>query len=118
MAKASTSKAPLLAVGLLLAAAPADPRGLLASLVGHTKAELVRRFGPPRDTITTVDGERLLYETFDTGHVGGMSGQSTRAGGPDDFGLFPRGYSFHCHTEVVIADGLVRAFNRTGNDCR
>ncbi len=98
-----------------LSAAPADPSDTLSRLVGHSKAELIQRFGQPADTVRTIDGERLFYETLDAGRVGGMSGRNTRAGGPGGFGPF--GYSFRCRTEVVIADGRVRAFNRSGNDC-
>ena len=101
-----------------LQAAPPDAYDTLSRLVGHSKAELIQRFGQPVDTLPTIDGERLFYETLDTGRVGGVSGRSTRAGGPGGFGLFPGGYSFRCKTEVVIADGRVRAFNRSGNDCR
>ena len=111
----------LVVIVVLLAsslAARIDPVDTLSSLVGHSKAELVQRFGPPSNAITTVDGERLIYETLDAGRVGGISGQNTRAGGPGDFGLFPRTYSFRCRTEVVIADNRVRAFNRSGNGCQ
>ena len=100
-----------------LSAASADAYDTLSRLVGHSKAELIQRFGPPVDTVTTIDGERLFYETSDVGRVGGVSGRNTRAGGPGGFGLFPGGYSFRCRTEVVIADNRVRAFNRSGNDC-
>ena len=96
-------------------AAPADAYDTLSRLIGHSKSELIQRFGQPADTVTTIDGERLFYETLDTGRVGGMSGRNTRAGGPGGFSGF--GYSFRCRTEVVIADGRVRAFNRSGNDC-
>ncbi len=117
----SAKRAPSAVLVLLLSvpaqAAPPDAYDTLSRLVGHSKAELVQRFGQPNDTITTIDGERLFYETLDTGRVGGVSGRSTRAGGPSGFGLFPGGYSFRCKTEVVIADGRVRAFNRSGNDC-
>lgn len=110
------------ALALLLAspalAAPGDTRAVLSGLVGRSKAEVIRRLGPPSDTVTTVDGERLFYETLDAGRVGGRSGQDTRAGGAGGFGPFPRSYSFRCRTEVVIRDGRVRAFNRSGNDCR
>ncbi len=99
-------------------AAQADPYDALSRLVGHSKTELIQRFGQPSDAITTIDGERLIYETLDAGRVNGRSGQNTRAGGPGDFGLFPRTYSFRCRTEVVIADSRVRAFNRSGNGCR
>ena len=119
---ASARHAPAAALALLLSvpaqAAPPDSHDALSRLVGHSKAELIQRFGQPSDTVTTIDGERLFYETLDTGRVGGVSGRSTRAGGPGGFGLFPGGYSFRCKTEVVIADGRVRAFNRSGNDCR
>ncbi len=111
------SMTPLLSMPPSIAAA-ANPNDTLSSLVGHSKADLIQRLGPPSDTITTIDGERLIYETLDAGRVGGISGRHTRAGGPDDFGLFPRSYSFRCKTEVVIAGGHVRAFNRSGNDCR
>ena len=50
--------------------------------------------------------------------IGGVSGRSTRAGGADDLHPFRRSYSFRCKTEVVIAGGHVRAFSRSGNDCR
>jgi len=103
---------------VLPAAAQADAYDTLSRLVGHSKAEVIERLGPPSDALTTIDGERLIYETLDAGRVGGLSGRNTRAGGPGDFGLFPRIYSFRCKTEVVIADGRVRAFNRSGNDCR
>lgn len=106
-----------LALALAPSAAQADPYDTLSRLIGHGKAELIQRFGQPADAVTTVDGERLFYETLDTGRVGGVSGRNTRAGGPGGFGLFPGGYSFRCRTEVVIADGRVRAFNRSGNDC-
>ena len=107
---------------LLLAASPpaahGDVRATLSGLVGHSKAELVQRLGPPSDAITTIDGERLLYETLDAGQLGDRSGQNTRAG--DSVGVGPdfRSYSFRCTTEVVIRDGRVAAFNRSGNDCR
>jgi len=116
----SLSPSAVLAALLLMApplAAQGDPYSVLSSLVGHSKAELIRRFGQPADVITTIDGERLIYETLDAGRVGGNSGQNTRAGGRGDSTLSLRSYSFHCTTEVVIADGHVRAFNRSGNDC-
>ena len=118
---ASARRAASAALALLLSApaqaAPADAYDTLSRLIGHSKAELIQRFGQPADVVTTIDGERLFYETLDTGRVGGVSGRDTRAGGPGGFGLFPGGYSFRCKTEVVIADGRVRAFNRSGNDC-
>ena len=92
-------------------------REALSALVGHSRAELIQRFGPPSDAVTTVDGERLFYETLDAGQVGPRAALSTRAGGPGDVGPFPRTYSFRCRTEVVIRDGRVQAFNRSGNDC-
>jgi len=106
----------LFSIGSTLAA-QVDAYDVLSSLIGHSKAELVQRFGQPVDTITTIDGERLIYETLDAGRIGG-TGRSTRAGGADDFRQFSRSYSFRCRTEVVIARGRVRAFNRSGNDCR
>ena len=114
LAKHALSAA-LMLVSAPLKAAPPDNYDTLSRLVGHSKAELIQRFGHPNDTLTTIDGERLFYETLDAGRVGGVSGRNTRAGGPGGFGLF--GYSFHCKTEVVVADGRVRAFNRSGNDC-
>ena len=121
MTRALAKHAPSAALMLLLSApvqaAPPDVYDTLSRLVGHSKAELIQRFGQPNDTVTTIDGERLFYQTLDTGRVGGVSGRSTRAGGPGGFGLFPGGYSFRCKTEVVIADGHVRAFNRSGNGC-
>ncbi len=108
-------------LALLLAAWPAfaqaDIRAVLSGLVGRSKAEVIGRLGPPYDTVTTLDGERLLYETLDAGRIGGRSGQDTRAGGTGG-GPFPRSYTFRCRTEVVIRDGRVAAFNRSGNDCR
>ena len=98
-------------------AAHAGVRDVLAALVGHPKADLIRRFGEPGETVTTVDGERLLYETLDAGFVGARSGEHTRAGGPGDIGPWPRAYSFPCRTEVVVRDGLVQAFNRRGTGC-
>lgn len=121
MARALAKHVPSAALLLLLSApvqaAPPDAYDTLSRLVGHSKAELIQRFGQPNDAVATIDGERLFYETLDVGRVGGVSGRSTRAGGPGGFGLFPGGYSFRCKTEVVIADGRVRAFNRSGNDC-
>lgn len=108
----------LMAALLQPVAARADLRDALAALVGHPKADLIRRFGQPGETVTTVDGERLLYETLDAGFVGAGSGLNTRAGGPSDVGPWPRAYSFPCRTEVVVRDGLVQAFNRRGTGCR
>ena len=116
-AKRGTPAALVLLLAASASAAPADPYDTLSRLIGHGKAELIQRFGQPVDTVRTIDGERLFYETLDTGRVGGVSGRDTRAGGPGGFGLFPGGYSFRCKTEVVIADGRVRAFSRSGNDC-
>ena len=116
-ARRAASAALMLLLSASARAAPADAYDTLSRLIGHSKAELIQRFGPPADVVTTIDGERLFYETLDTGRVGGVSGRNTRAGGPGGFGLFPGGYSFRCKTEVVIADGRVRAFNRSGNDC-
>lgn len=106
----------LLALPSLLAA-QGDPYSVLSSLIGHSEAELIRRFGQPADKITTIDGERLIYETLDAGRSGGRSGQNARDGDRDDSGLSLRSYAFRCRTEVVIADGRMRAFNRSGNDC-
>jgi len=116
----ATCGGPVLVIALLSTslAAQVDPYNTLSRLVGHSKAELIQRFGPPSDAFTTIDGERLIYETLDTGRVNGRSGQNTRAGGSGDFGLFPRTYSFRCRTEVVIADSRVHAFNCSGNGCR
>jgi hypothetical protein len=100
-----------------LLVAQTDAYGVLSSLIGHSVAELIRRFGQPADKITTIDGERLIYETLDAGRTGGRSGQNSRDGNRDDSGLSLRSYAFRCRTEVVIADGHVRAFNRSGNDC-
>ncbi len=108
---------------LLLLASPSllvaqgDAYSLLSSLVGHSEAELIWRFGQPADKITTIDGKRFIYETLDAGRTGGRSGQNARDGDRDDSGLSLRSYAFRCRTEVVIADGRVRAFNRRGNDC-
>ncbi len=97
--------------------AGAGGREALSSLVGRSEAEAVRRLGPPADRLPTVDGARLFYETLDAGRIGGRGGD-TRAGGPGGVGALYGTYSFRCRTEVVIRDGLVAAFNRTGNDCR
>ncbi len=107
----------LLALLLAVPAARGDTREVLSGLVGRSKAEVIRRLGPPSDAVTTIDGERLFYETLDAGRIGGRSGQETRANEPSRLGPFPRTYSFHCKTEVVIRDGRVQAFNRSGNDC-
>ena len=107
----------LLLAGTPARAAQADTRAVLSGLVGRSKADVVQRLGPPSDTVTTVDGERLFYETLDAGLVNGRSGQETRANEPRGVGLFPRTYSFRCRTEIVIRDGRVQAFNRSGNDC-
>ena len=120
---ASGYPAPWGLVALLLAATPApaaqaDTRAVLSGLVGHGKADVIQRLGPPSDTVTTVDGERLFYETLDAGRIGDRSGQATRANEPRGLGAFPRTYSFRCRTEIVIRDGRVQAFNRSGNDCR
>ena len=108
-------------LALLLAAfvpsARGDTREVLSGLVGRSKADVIRRLGPPSDAVTTVDGERLFYETLDAGRIGDRSGQATRANEPGRLGPFPRSYSFRCRTEVVIRDGRVQAFNRSGNDC-
>jgi hypothetical protein len=113
----------LIVLMLLLPMSPpltarADAYDVLSGLVGHSKAELIQRLGPPSDTITTIGGERLIYETLDAGRIGGISGRDSRAGGADDFRSLSRSYAFRCKTEVVIAEGRVRAFNRSGNDCR
>ena len=107
----------LMSMAPSLLAAQSDPYSLLSSLIGHSEAELIRRFGQPADKITTIDGERLIYETLDAGRTGGRSGQNARDGDRDDSGLSLRSYAFRCRTEVVIADGRVRAFKRSGNDC-
>ncbi len=114
-ARCGTPAALMLLLAAPASAAQADAYDTLSRLIGHSKAELIQRFGQPADAVTTIDGERLFYETLDVGRVGGVSGRNTRAGGPGGFGPF--GYSFRCRTEVVIADGRVRAFNRSGNDC-
>ena len=117
------SVAALAAAGALLLAwlqpARADAtREVLSALVGRSKAEVVRRLGPPGDTVTTVDGERLFYETLDAGRIGGRGGGDTRANSPSGIGALRGSYAFRCRTEVVIRDGRVAAFNRSGNDCR
>ena len=108
----------LLLATVSVPAARGDTREVLSGLVGRSKAEVIRRLGPPSDAVTTIDGERLFYETLDAGRIGDRSGQETRANEPSRLGPFPRTYSFRCKTEVVIRDGRVQAFNRSGNDCR
>ncbi len=115
------AKSPLPLLGLLLAAAPAqgadlDTRAALEHLMGRSKADVVRTLGPRGDTVNTVDGQRLFYEKIDAGRIGARAGQGARddSGGT---GLSSRDYSFRCRTEVVIRDGKVAAFNRSGNDC-
>ncbi len=115
--KPSSLLALLLAASSPLAA-HGDSRSVLSGLVGRSKAELIQRFGFPSDAATDVGGERLIYDTLDSGQVGGRSGRGTRAGGLGDIGPYPRTYSFRCRTEVAIRDGRVQAFNRSGNDCR
>ena len=107
-------------VVLALLAGPAlagtDQRALLEGLVGRPEAEVIRRLGPPTDRKVTLDGERLFYQTIDAGRFGATAGQGAR----DDSGntgLSLRDYSFRCQVEVVIRDGRMAAFNRTGNDC-
>lgn len=117
LARRAASATLILLLSAPAQAAPADAYDTLSRLIGHSKAELIQRFGQPADAVKTIEGERLFYETSDTGRIGGVSGRDTRAGGLGGFGLFPGGYSFRCKTEVVIADGRVRAFNRSGNDC-
>ena len=107
----------LLLAAVSVPAARGDTREVLSGLVGRSKAEVVRRLGPPSEAVTTIDGERLFYETLDAGRIGDRSGQATRANEPSRLGPFPRSYSFRCKTEVVIRDGRVQAFNRSGNDC-
>ena len=99
-------------------AAHADARAVLAGLVGHSKAELIRRLGFPTDAVTTIDGERLYYENLDTGPVNGRAGQRSRPGWSSDIHPYRQSYSFRCRTEIVIRDGTVAAYNRSGNDCR
>lgn len=98
-------------------AARCDSRSVLSGLVGHSKAELIQRFGFPNDAVTTIDGEILIYDTLDAGQVGGRSGRGTRAGGFGSIGPYARSYSFRCRTELVIRNGVLQAFNRSGNDC-
>ena len=107
----------LLLAAVSVPAARGDTREVLSGLVGRSKAEVIRRLGPPSDAVTTIDGERLFYETLDAGRIGDRSGQATRANEPSRLGPSFRTYSFHCKTEVVIRDGRVQAFNRNGNDC-
>ena len=94
-----------------------DTRAELAAMVGHSKAELIQRFGYPSDVVKTVDGEFLTYDSIDAGRVDGRDGQRTRAGWEDDARPYARSYSFRCTTHVVIRNGTVQAFNRNGNDC-
>ncbi len=102
----------------LLLAAAGDTRSVLIGLIGHSKADVIARLGPPTDTQTTVNGERLTYERLDAFRPYGQSGGNTRAGGPYDGPLSPRIASFQCNTTVVIRYGVVQAFGRQGNDCR
>ena len=108
--------------GLLVAAAiaqarPSDLRDVLAGLVGHSKTDLIARIGQPVETITTVDGERLLYESLDAGNFSGRGGANLRADRSGDGNLSLGSYAFRCTTEVVIRDARVAAFNSRGNGC-
>ncbi len=98
-------------------AAHGDTRAELSRLVGHSKAELIQRFGYPTDAITTVDGEILTYDSIDAGHVNGRAGERTRDEYSASSRPYAHSYSFRCRTEVVIRDAVVQAFNRAGNDC-
>lgn len=111
------TRALVIAACLLLLGAN-DTRSVLIGLIGRSKADVIARLGPPTDTQTTVNGERLTYERLDATRPYGNSGGNTRAGGPDDGPLGPRIASFRCDTTVVIRDGIVQAFDRQGNNCR
>ncbi len=108
----------LIVSACVLLIAAGDTRSVLVGLVGHSKADVIARLGPPTGTQTTVNGERLTYERLDAFRPYGVSGGNTRAGGPYDGPFSPRIASFRCDTTVVIRDGVMQAFGREGNDCR
>ena len=112
------ARVPLFAGLLMLVPFPAysDQREVLESLMGHTTAEIVQRLGPPGERRIAIDGERLFYDRLDAGRFGGRAGSDARDRS-GDAGLSLRDYEFRCRTEIVIRNGRMQAFNRTGNDC-
>jgi hypothetical protein len=112
------ARVPLFAGLLMLTPflAHSDQRQVLENLMGHTTAEVVQRLGPPGERRIAIDGERLFYDRLDAGRFGGRAGSDARDTSGNT-GLSLRDYEFRCRTEIVIRNGRMQAFNRTGNDC-
>jgi len=113
----------MILVMALVSSAPAHAKAdeasaLLQSLVGKDQTEVELRMGPP-DRIESHGVQTFLrYRQFDSWRTGSK---------PDSFG-YSQGYSggagfrgtasFNCLTTVVLVDGIVRSYSRSGIGCR
>jgi len=114
---ASAGLLALVIAGTVAHAAPGDADALLRSLVGKSQATVEARMGPPDESESNGVQTFLRYRAFDVRRTSGT---------PDPFG-YAQGYSgglglygkasFDCVTTLVLADGVLRAYARKGNDC-
>ena len=99
-------------------AASGDADSLLRSLIGKDQATIERRIGPPDESESNGVQTFLRYRSFDSWRTGSS---------PDPFGYAQgfsggRGFrgnaSFDCLTTLVLKDGALRAYARSGIGCR
>ncbi len=97
--------------------ASVDADTLLRSLIGKDRATIERRIGPPDESESNGVQTFLRYRTFDSWRT---------SSAPDPFGYLQgysggRGFrgtaSFNCLTTLVLTDGILRAYARTGTGC-
>jgi hypothetical protein len=99
-------------------AASDEANAVLQSLVGRDQTTVEHRIGPPDDIESNGVQTFMRYRGFDSWRTGSK---------PDPFG-YSQGYSggmgfrgnasFDCLTIVVLVDGIVRSYSRSGIGCR
>jgi hypothetical protein len=107
----------VLAVAFSAHASGGEEDALLKSLIGKTEAAVVARVGPPDETERNGVQTFFRYRAFDARRTGV---------GRDPFGFAhglkgPLGFrgtaSFDCQTTLVLTDGILTAYSRSGIGC-
>lgn len=113
---------PFLCAALLVACAPAfDRPAFLASFVGRSDAEVVRRLGVPTRTYEA-DGHRFLAYAE---HRSEILSTGLGAGDFGGFGYYGSGFGFSssevidrvCETTFELVNGRVMTWSLRGNAC-
>lgn len=107
----------VLAVGFSAHASSVEEDALLKSLIGKTEAAVLARVGPPDETERNGVQTFFRYRAFDARRTGvGRDPYGFAHGLKGSLG-FRGTASFDCQTTLVLTDGTLTAYSRSGIGC-